>query len=275
MKFAAAVLAASGLLHAVAARADLAAAVDRVRADDCGGTGAALREDGRMDLAARRVAAGERLDLALRAAGVIASRSTLLHLTGVDSDAQAARALARDGCAGLDGGFGSIGAVRRGDQAWIVLASAISLPRPARQGGIDRRIGWLINQARARGGRCGRRRFAPAPPLAQSTALARAALAHSRDMAAHRRFRHEGAHGSTPALRVRRAGYGRYRRVGENIAAGAMTPAEVVRGWLASPAHCENIMDPRFTDTGVAYALDPGGPYGIYWTLDFATPAGR
>ncbi len=275
MRHATALIAALALLQGAPARADLAAAVNRARADDCGAIGPPLREDAGMSAAARRIAAGERLDLALRNSGVIASRSTLLHLSGVDSDWDAARELGRAGCASLGrGGFDSIGAIRRDDQAWIVLATEISLPQPAQEGAIDRRILRLINQARARGARCGRLRFAPAPPLAQSPALARAALVHSRDMAAHRRFRHEGAHGSSPALRVRRAGYGRYRRVGENIAAGAMTPGGVVRGWLASPGHCENIMDPRFTDTGIAYALDPGGPFGIYWTEDFAAPAG-
>ena len=228
-----------------------------------------------MRAAAARVAAGAPLDVALREAGVITSRSTLLHLSGVERDADVARELALHACGTLrHSGFRSIGAVRDGDEAWVVLATTISLPPPADQGGIDRRIWQLINEARARRRRCGRESLPPAPPLALSRALTSAALVHSRDMAAHRRFRHSGAHGSTPAMRVRRAGFGPSRRVGENIAAGAMTPAEVVRGWLASPGHCENIMDPGFTDTGVAYALDPAGPYGIYWTQDFAVPAG-
>ena len=274
MRFAAALAVALCLMQSAPARADLAAAINRARAADCDARGAPLGEDLRMRAAAERVAAGATLDVALRESGVIASRSTLFHLSGVERNADVARELARHACGTLSrSGFRSIGAIRDGDEAWIVLATAISLPPPADEGGIERRIWRLINEARAHPRRCGRESLPPAPPLALSQALTSAALVHSRDMAVHRRFRHSGSHGSTPAMRVRRAGFGPYRLVGENIAAGAMTPAGVVRGWLGSPGHCRNIMDARFTETGIAYALDPSGPYGIYWTQDFATPA--
>jgi len=42
--------------------------------------------------------------------------------------------------------------------------------------------------------------------------------------------------------------------VGENIAYGPKTADEVVQGWLDSPGHCANIMDPRFAEMGIAYA---------------------
>jgi uncharacterized protein YkwD len=51
-----------------------------------------------------------------------------------------------------------------------------------------------------------------------------------------------------------------------------MTPAEVTEGWLASPAHCENIMDGRFTELGIGYAASPNNAAGMYWTQDFAAP---
>jgi uncharacterized protein YkwD len=102
--------------------------------------------------------------------------------------------------------------------------------------------------------------------------LADAALAHSREMAKNNLLDHRGRDGSTPALRVERAGYGAHRIVGENIAAGAMTAAEVTEGWLDSPAHCENIMDGRFTQIGIAYAASPSTDAGMYWTQDFAAP---
>ena len=73
--------------------------------------------------------------------------------------------------------------------------------------------------------------------------------------------------------RVERAGFGAHRIVGENIAAGAMSPHEVTEGWLASPAHCENIMDGRFTQIGIAYRRESRTPTrGMYWTQDFAAP---
>ena len=90
-------------------------------------------------------------------------------------------------------------------------------------------------------------------------------------MAEHSLFEHQGHDGSTPPLRVERAGYRSYSIVGENIAAGAMTPAEVTQGWLKSPAHCQNIMDPRFTEIGIAFAVNPATAEAVYWTQDFAS----
>ncbi|MEP6885329.1 MAG: CAP domain-containing protein, partial [Gammaproteobacteria bacterium] len=108
-------------------------------------------------------------------------------------------------------------------------------------------------------------------PLTLNRNLTGAALAHSSDMAIHAEFDHRGHDGSTPTVRVTRAGYGKYIVVGENIAAGAMTPVEAIEGWLASPAHCENIMDGRFTEIGIAYAANLNASAGMYWTQDFAT----
>ena len=107
-------------------------------------------------------------------------------------------------------------------------------------------------------------------PVALDAALTRAAVAHSRDMAAHDDFDHRGHDGSTPKMRVESAGFGDHRIVGENIAAGAMTAEEVTQGWLSSPAHCENIMDGRFTLIGIGYAENPRTRSAVFWTLDFA-----
>jgi len=52
----------------------------------------------------------------------------------------------------------------------------------------------------------------------------------------------------------------------------AMTAAEVTQGWLRSPAHCENIMDPRFAEIGIAFAVNMATAEAVYWTQDFAAP---
>jgi uncharacterized protein YkwD len=90
-------------------------------------------------------------------------------------------------------------------------------------------------------------------------------------MAARDYFDHTAPDGSTPASRVTRAGYA-WRVVGENLAAGAATPEAAVAGWLHSAAHCQNLMDPRFTDMGVGYVVDPKSPSAIIWTQVFAQP---
>ncbi len=129
----------------------------------------------------------------------------------------------------------------------------------------------LVNQARTRGRTCGNGQFAPSAPLLVSDKLYRAARTHASDMARRNYFEHRGRDGSSPKDRVQREGY-RLRLTGENIAFGPETAAEVVDGWLASPGHCANIMDPRFREMGVAVAL--GSRRGhFYWVQELGTPA--
>lgn len=61
--------------------------------------------------------------------------------------------------------------------------------------------------------------------------------------------------------------------MGENIAAGYDTVSAVMDGWLASPGHCANLMNPNFTQIGVACIRgSTGNAYGTYWTMDLARP---
>ena len=152
----------------------------------------------------------------------------------------------------------------------MIFAAPVVLPARGDAASVSRVILDRVNAARAAGRRCGGKYFAPAAALALDPTLTQAALDHSRDMAEHDAFDHRGHDGSTPNVRVTRAGFGPHRIVGENIAAGAMTPAEVTDGWLASPAHCENIMDSRFTLIGIAFAENLRTASGVFWTQDFA-----
>ena len=129
----------------------------------------------------------------------------------------------------------------------------------------------LVNEVRAQGTRCGERLFAPAPPLALSVTLANVAFGHAADMAEHGYFEHRDLNGQSPADRVRAVGY-REKLVGENIAYGPKSVEEAMKGWLDSPGHCENIMDPRFAEMGIAYAAGRSGRHGLYWVQVFAEP---
>lgn len=135
---------------------------------------------------------------------------------------------------------------------------------------VRARVVELVNVARSNARRCGRERFAAAPPLAASQQLNEAAATHARDMARRKFFEHRGSNGSQPKDRVMRAGY-QPRLTGENIAYGPESAEEVVAGWLASPGHCANIMEPRFQDIGVGVAV--GRKRGqIYWVQEFGLP---
>jgi uncharacterized protein YkwD len=262
----------SGL--APAARADLNEAVNWAREQGCARPiRAPLRDSPKLRLAAQELAAGASLHAALASAGYLAARSSAVHLSGAVSDAQAARTLSASDCAALtDPNLSEMGAQRRGRDLWIVLAAPVALPSSRDAELIRRQILGLVNRSRESGRRCGNKTYPAVAPLTLSAVLTDAALAHSQEMAVHDEFDHSGRDGSSPASRVARAGYGNYLIVGENIAAGAMTPEEVTQGWLDSPAHCENIMDPRFSQIGIAFAVNTASPLLVYWTQDFAAP---
>jgi uncharacterized protein YkwD len=150
-------------------------------------------------------------------------------------------------------------------------ADSLGLGDPKR---VSARVLELVNEARAHARRCGSERYSAVPPVRLSATLARAARAHARDMATHNFFEHTGSDGSTPTARLARTGY-RWRLTGENIAYGPTSPEEVVSGWLASPGHCENIMEPRFTEMGLAYASGVTRLRPIYWVQTLATPRTR
>jgi uncharacterized protein YkwD len=136
---------------------------------------------------------------------------------------------------------------------------------------VQQQVLELVNRARARGRSCGQEQYAPANALVISDKLYRAARAHARDMARRNYFAHQGRDGKSPKDRVQREGY-QLRLTGENIAFGPETAAEVVAGWLASPGHCANIMEPRFRDMGVA--VSQGKKRGhFYWVQELGLPA--
>ena len=128
----------------------------------------------------------------------------------------------------------------------------------------------LINTARAEPRQCGTQAFTATAPLSWNDTLAGAANSHTRNMANGNFFDHLDPDGRTPGDRAELAGY-IAKNIGENIAAGLDTPRKVVDGWLASPGHCANLMNPQFRELGAAYAMDPKSDAGIYWTGLFGT----
>ena len=90
-------------------------------------------------------------------------------------------------------------------------------------------------------------------------------------MAEKNYFEHVDPSGQSPADRVRAVGYAE-KLVGENIAYGPKSVEEVVQGWLDSPGHCENIMDPRFAEMGIGLAPGRSAKRGLYWVQVLAEP---
>ncbi|MEJ2669947.1 MAG: CAP domain-containing protein [Gammaproteobacteria bacterium] len=127
------------------------------------------------------------------------------------------------------------------------------------------------NDARRVGRQCGDVFMPAAAPLTWSCTLAQAASNHSSDMATNNFFSHTGSDGLSPFDRMTNLGY-LYRSAGENISAGYTSVESVLAGWLNSPGHCRNIMNPDFIELGAALEENANSTYRLYWTSDFATP---
>ncbi len=225
-----------------------------------------------LRLAAPTATTIDDLQQALSQNGYQAAALQLIRLSGPGSAEAAMAALRQKFCTQLLGAqYIEVGVSRSASDWRIVLA------RPLLSGGLGdseaagHTLLERVNAARGQARQCAGANFAAAAPLAWNAALAEASLAHSRDMANGNFFSHRGRDGSQPDERALRSGY-TWSALGENIAAGDDSPEAIVDGWLASPAHCANIMNPAFSEMGAAYAVDPRSDAGIYWTQVFGAP---
>ena len=128
---------------------------------------------------------------------------------------------------------------------------------------FDQQVLNLINQYRAQNGLSG---------LILSQELDQTADKYANRMATGDFFSHTDPNGSTPFTRMRAEGY-QYTTAGENIAAGYATPESVVQGWIDSPGHRANILNPNYKHMGIGYAYlanDTGSVnYRHYWVQTF------
>lgn len=107
-------------------------------------------------------------------------------------------------------------------------------------------------------------------PLTGNPLLQQAAINHIKDMVTTGRYLgHTGSNGSTARDRIDGVGYA-WREFAENAAAGQYSPAEVVGGWMNSPGHRANILNPRLREIGIGFSLDTNGD--TYWIQKFGTP---
>ncbi|MFD5074076.1 CAP domain-containing protein [Streptomyces sp. NPDC058371] len=144
---------------------------------------------------------------------------------------------------------------RTGDPYWTALWAC-----PLSPAGLARTAAEVMALTNAE------RTAAGLPPLADDAVLTTAAQAHSTDMVTRGFYSHTSPDGREPWHRAAAAG-SRHRAVGENIACGQRSPAEVVRGWMDSPGHRANILKPDFTHLGIGFA--GGGRAATYWTQLF------
>jgi uncharacterized protein YkwD len=109
----------------------------------------------------------------------------------------------------------------------------------------------LVNRERAKHG---------LPALRESALLSAASREHSEDMVKRGYFEHTAPDGRTVGDRLRAIGYARgvSASAGENIAYGVgteATPESIVRAWMHSQGHREDILRSAFTEIGIGIAL--------------------
>ncbi|WP_433329319.1 CAP domain-containing protein [Spirillospora sp. CA-294931] len=126
---------------------------------------------------------------------------------------------------------------------------------PAPSSGPETQVVELTNKERAEAG---------CPALRVDERLVTSARRHSNDMAANNYFDHTSQNGDSPWKRMEDAGYP--SPGAENIAKGQRTAAAVMKAWMNSPGHRDNILNCGLRAIGVGMASGSGGPL---WTQNF------
>ncbi len=151
-------------------------------------------------------------------------------------------------------------------------ASASAPPRPparrhdaATVDALSRAILEQVNAARARAG---------ARALLEDPALQRAAQRYAQELARRGELDHDSPVPGRRTFRDRLAAEGAQPHMaGENLALLTETarglPPHVVKLWLRSPGHRYNLLDPRFTRTGIGVWLAPESVW--YVTEEYAS----
>jgi uncharacterized protein YkwD len=152
--------------------------------------------------------------------------------------------------------------------AVLAAASAAIAQKPASRdaGALERRVHHAINE---------QRKDRKLPELELEDRLSAIARAHSEDMARRRFFSHVNPDGADPTARGKRAGYvcrkvfGNTIREGlaENLFEGSPFRSaddfarRSVSGWMNSPGHRRNVLEARYSRTGVGVAISGDGVY--------------
>lgn len=137
-------------------------------------------------------------------------------------------------------------------------SSNVAASLDAMEASPDQSFAGMLNSVRSVNG---------AGTVTYDARLGAAAQGHANDMLANTFFSHTGSNGSTVGQRVTAQGYN-WITVGENIARGQQSEAEVLAAWVNSPGHQANNVNPNFEDFALARA---GSGSQLYWVLVLAT----
>lgn len=106
-------------------------------------------------------------------------------------------------------------------------------------------------------------------PVELNAQLTTAAATHARDMSVQQRAWHFGADGSSPLVRVQRAGYtGLF--LGELVSETYETELETLAGWMEVRETRAVLLEPRMREIGFAWFQEPSGK--LWWAMTTGAP---
>jgi uncharacterized protein YkwD len=118
------------------------------------------------------------------------------------------------------------------------------------------------------------------PPLKRVDSLDQAARFHAVDMNNNDYFNHDSYRRENGALIMDcstwtrlEAYYTGWVALGENIAGGQSIPEDAMNGWMNSPGHRANILNPSVWEMGVGF-YQGSGSFGYYWDQTFGRRGG-
>ena len=167
----------------------------------------------------------------------------------------------------LDGDYTAIGAAtHRADDGFVIFVSVLVEDRriPTDPRPVEERVFEAVNEIRVRDG---------LPRLVEVAELSAVARRHSEDMLRRNFVAHVNPDGDDVAVRVERAGFRNYFKVGENIhmSLNAKDPvAFAVEQWMGSAGHRKTMLDASYARTGVGVAIAEDGT--LYITQVFLSP---
>lgn len=103
------------------------------------------------------------------------------------------------------------------------------------------------------------------PALSAAAPSRDAALVQARRMAAAGQMKHLMGFGDSFGARMQASSVP--LPAAENIGAGQQTTDAVVKAWIASPHHLENMLGSSYSTLGVAVARDPATGNHPYWAM--------
>jgi uncharacterized protein YkwD len=169
-------------------------------------------------------------------------------------------------CMAFGGGLVASGSARSQDAGSPTRCGAAPHPREVLQ---------RLNAVRSQGAVCHRAgSLMVGSPLRWSDSLAAVATTQSRDMVTLKQMRHRDMLDRGLGERLTAAGY-RFSIAVENIAVGYDSLDDVVKAWLRSEDHCDNLMNGAVLELGLACSDDATAPEPgdrRYWTLVLGSP---